>query len=51
MLCVWNDKYVMKVYRHMEMLGIANIKVTLGKRERETHSNDHKKNVMYNFSA
>ncbi len=31
MLCVWNDKYVVKVYRHMEMLGIANVKVMIGK--------------------
>ncbi len=33
MLCVWNNKNVVKVYRHMEILGIANIKVTLGKPE------------------
>ncbi len=40
MLYVWNDKDVMKVYRHMEMLGIANVKVTLGKPELD-HANDH----------
>ncbi len=40
MLCVWNDKYVVKVYRHMEMLGIANVKVMLGKPELD-HANDH----------
>ncbi len=26
MSCVWNDKYVLKVYRHMEILGIVNVK-------------------------
>ncbi len=40
MLCVWNYKDVMKVYRHMEMLGIANVKVTLGKPELD-RANDH----------